>query len=62
MTTLESILNTFTHLLGLDLFIETMSLDGGPFSLSSTVHSGGDREWWGLGLHIVASPLQVSPR
>lgn len=62
MTTLESILNTFTHLFNLDLFIERDSKQFGLFDFATETSSKGDREWFGLGLHLVISPLQVSPR
>jgi hypothetical protein len=62
MTLLESILNTFTHLMGLDLFIEQDAPSKGLLDFATETHSDGSREWWGLGLHIVVSPLQVSPQ
>ena len=50
-------MNRILHAFGIDLFIESMPLSGGPFSFSRETHPKGDREYWGLGLHIVVSPL-----
>ena len=57
-------MNRILHAFGIDLFIESMPLSGGPFSFSRETHPaacgvGGDREYWGLGLHIVVSPLPL---
>ena len=54
---LESLINAFTRSRGTDVFIES----SGIFSFSFK-KTGVDREWWGLGLHVVASPLQMSPQ
>lgn len=43
---------------GIDLYIEPMSRPGGPFRFSREVHSGGDKEYWGLGLYVVVSSLR----
>ena len=58
---LESLINAFTRVHGMDIFIEPMSLSRGPLSFSYE-KTGADREWWGLGLHVVASPLRMSPQ
>jgi hypothetical protein len=36
--------------------------EAGPFSFSHIDHGNGDREAWGLGLHVVVSRLRVRPR
>jgi hypothetical protein len=48
-------------LFNLDVFIEPMSLSRSIFSFSFEKTKGG-LEWWGLGLHVVASSIQMSPR
>ena len=59
---LASIGQSFAHLCYVDVFIERMSLSSGPFRFSSETHPKGDREYWGFGLHVVVSPLRVSPQ
>lgn len=69
MTTLEKLLSS---IFGLDIFIERVALAAGPLAFSRKTRSprltasgatlGGDREWWFLGHHVVASPLQMSRR
>ena len=54
---IKSILSLFN----LDIFIEPMSVSRGPLSFSYE-KTGADREWWCLGLHVVASPLRMSPQ
>jgi len=58
---LESLINAFTRSRGADVFIES---NDEPSELFSFTHrkSGADREWWCLGLHVVASPLQMPPQ
>ena len=59
---IKSILSLFN----LDIFIEPMSLSNGPFSFYTETTSCGiwgvSREWWGLGLHIIISPLRMPPQ
>jgi|GEM_PF-4525618 len=58
---LEFLINSFTRSRGTDVFIE---VNDEPSSLSSFTYkkSGVDREWWCLGLHVIASPLRMSPQ
>ena len=58
---LESLINAFTRVHGMDVFVEADDEPSGLFSFSFK-KSGVDREWWGLGLHVVASPLRMSPQ
>lgn len=54
---IKSILSLFN----LDIFIERMPLSRGLFTFSREIHST-DQEFWGLGLHVVVSPLRMSPQ
>jgi hypothetical protein len=58
---LESLINAFTRSRGTGVFIES---NDEPSELFSLTHkkSGADREWWCLGLHVIASPLRMSPQ
>ena len=58
---LEFLINAFTRFRGTDVFIESNDELSGLFRLTHK-KSGADREWWCLGLHVVASPLQMSPQ
>jgi hypothetical protein len=49
-------------LFNIDVFIERFSLSAGPFSFSTETHPAGDWEAWGLGLHVVVSPLPLDRR
>jgi hypothetical protein len=53
---LSSIGQAFAHLMGVDVFIER----GTDCMFSGKTNPAGDREWWGLGLHIVVSPIEMS--
>ena len=55
---LQSLINAFTRSRGTDVFV---GLNDEPDSLFSFTYkkTGVDREWWCLGLYVVASPLQI---
>jgi hypothetical protein len=55
-------LRALAGLFGHDLFIEREALSRGPFRFSSETSLRGDREFWALGLHVVVSPLQMTPQ
>ena len=57
---LESLINVFTRALGTDVFVGLNDEASSLFSFTFK-RSGVDREWWGLGLHVVVSPLQMPP-
>ncbi len=59
---MQSLINLILAPLGYGLFIEVMSLKVGPFSFSYVDTGTGDREAWGLGLHVVVSRLRVHPQ
>ena len=50
-------IKSLSSLFGFDAYVERMSLVSGPFRFSREIHRTGDREYWGLGLHLVISPL-----
>ena len=58
---LQFLINALTRPRGTDVFV---GLNDEPDSLFSFTYkkTGAEREWWGLGLHVVASPLRMSPR
>ena len=58
---LESLINAFTRSRGTGVFIESNDEPSGLLSFTYK-KSGVDREWWCFGLHVVASPLQMSPQ
>lgn len=45
------------RLFGLDVHVQLDDSRQGPFAFERRVH-GLDREYWGLGLHIVIGPLR----
>jgi len=58
---LESLINAFTRSRGTDVFVGLNDEPNGLFSFTYK-KTGVDREWWCLGLYVVASPLQMSPQ
>lgn len=55
--TIGFFLHGLVNLAGWDWFIETWP--DGPPTFSKADHGNGDREYWGLGLHLVVSDLRV---
>jgi hypothetical protein len=58
MHRLISVAEAFARLFGFDLFIEADDPRLGLFDFAHQAHASGDRELWGLGLHIVAGPIR----
>lgn len=46
---------------GLDVFTVLDDSGQGPFTFDRADHGNGDREYWGLGLHVTVSPLRMRP-
>ena len=60
---LASIGQSFAHLRGVDIFIEWDADGRSPLAFARvTGHTCGSTEYWGFGLHVVVSPLRVSPQ
>jgi len=58
---LESLINAFTRSRGTDVFVGLNDEPSGLFSFTYK-KTEANREWWCLGLYVVASPLQMSPQ
>jgi hypothetical protein len=59
---LESLVNIFAHLIGFDVYIDQDAASKGLFDFQRTDHGMDGSECWGLGLHVVVSPLRMSPQ
>lgn len=58
-----AIIERIVRLFGrVDLFTNLDDSGLGFFAFERVIHPGGDREYWGLGLHIIATPIRVRPR
>ena len=59
---LSDIGQSFAHLCGVGVVIERWDLTSGPLRFFSEKSPAGDRQYWGLGLHVIVSPLRVHPQ
>lgn len=56
IATLEAAARPF----GFDVYTQRDTSGMGLLSFAHTDHGNGNREWWGLGLHVVVSRLRVA--